>query len=54
MSIAANGVPRIGTPACSSRRGKAQRRLAAELDNDAQRPLPLDDLEHVLDVSGSK
>jgi hypothetical protein len=40
------------------RRGELQRRLAAELDDDADqlapRLLDVEDLEHVLAVSGSK
>ncbi len=51
-SIVSGAVPRIGMPAFSKRFGELQRRLAAELDDDANQLavflLGLQDLDHVL------
>ncbi len=51
-SMASGVVPRIGTPAFFKRSGEIERRLAAELDDDALeravRLLGVDDFEHVL------
>ena len=42
-------VPRIGTPSSTSVRARRERRLTAELRDDPERLLALDDREHVLD-----
>ena len=48
-SMASGEVPRIGTPGPLERHRELERRLAPELDDHAQRPLPLDDVEDVLE-----
>ena len=48
-SIASTLVPSSGTPASLQAGGELQRRLAAELDDDALGLLDLDDAEHVLE-----
>ena len=42
-------VPMIGTPCCFEAAGEVERRLAAELHDDAVRLLLLADVEHVLE-----
>ena len=48
-SIESTLVPRIGTPASCEPGGQLERRLAAELDDDALGLLDVDDAEHVLE-----
>jgi len=56
--MASGEVPRIGTCASSKALGELERRLAAELHDHAVQlalaALGVDDLDHVLAVSGSK
>ena len=53
-SMLSGEVPIIGAPRLFERQGELERRLAAELDDDARGLFPVDDLEHVFERQGFK